>query len=327
MTFRPTDIDLSQLPPPSVIEPLDFEGILDAIKGDFEARWATARAADPSLPEYDVGMLETDPAVILMQAFAYREMLLRARVNDAARAVMLAYARGSDLDHLAALFGVARMTVREATQDAPAVMESDERLRRRVLLALEAFSTAGPEGAYVFHTLSAHADIVDCHVFNPRDYSPGEMDGQVHVVVLSSAQNGVPSTAVLTAVANALRAAAISGVSAYQPLSEPSRVRPLTDRVTIFPARRKMFAVKASLRIGYGPDAAVVRSDAIASLNAYLASRYKVGRTVALSGIYDAFHSAVTETVTLAAPTSDIVPDPYEVAFCTGIDVTVETAS
>ena len=38
---------------------------------------------------------------------------MRARVNDAARAVMLASATGHDLDHLAALFSVARMKIED----------------------------------------------------------------------------------------------------------------------------------------------------------------------------------------------------------------------
>jgi len=86
-----TPIDLSKLPAPDVIETLDFESLLTDYINDFVAR----------NPNYAT-LLESDPAIILMQVVAYREMLLRARINEAAKANMLAYATKGDLDNLAA---------------------------------------------------------------------------------------------------------------------------------------------------------------------------------------------------------------------------------
>lgn len=90
-------VDLSSLPAPQVVEPLDFETVLAALKADFEARH----------PDY-TATLESDPAMKLLEVAAYREVIVRQRVNDAAKAVMLAFATGSDLDHLGALVPVAR---------------------------------------------------------------------------------------------------------------------------------------------------------------------------------------------------------------------------
>ncbi|NUV25651.1 hypothetical protein MS6204_04603 [Escherichia coli] len=42
--------------------------------------------------------LESEPATKLLQENAYRELLLRQRINEAAQAVMVAYAMGGDLD-------------------------------------------------------------------------------------------------------------------------------------------------------------------------------------------------------------------------------------
>jgi phage-related baseplate assembly protein len=42
--------------------------------------------------------LESEPIVKLLQENAYREVILRQRINDAAKAVMLAYSTGADLD-------------------------------------------------------------------------------------------------------------------------------------------------------------------------------------------------------------------------------------
>ena len=85
------------MPKPAVIEELAFETILAELMADAVARFAAAGI------DYDVGNLETDPVKIVLEAAAYRETLLRARVNDAARANLLSFAAATDLDHLAGL--------------------------------------------------------------------------------------------------------------------------------------------------------------------------------------------------------------------------------
>ena len=64
-----TPIDLSKLPAQDVIETLDFETLLTDYISDFKSK----------NPDY-ITLLESDPAIILMQVVAYREMLLRARI-------------------------------------------------------------------------------------------------------------------------------------------------------------------------------------------------------------------------------------------------------
>ena len=91
-------IDLSQLPPPDVVEALDFEKVYEEIRAAFASFY----------PEHDL-LLESDPAIKLLELAAYREIQIRARINDAARAVMLAYATGADLDNLAAIFDTKRL--------------------------------------------------------------------------------------------------------------------------------------------------------------------------------------------------------------------------
>jgi phage-related baseplate assembly protein len=81
-------IDLSQLPAPEVVEPLDFEVIYQDLLATFRALMGEGWTAP----------LESDPVVKLLELAAYREVQLRARINDAARAVLLAYAVGADLE-------------------------------------------------------------------------------------------------------------------------------------------------------------------------------------------------------------------------------------
>jgi len=120
-TFTP--IDLSRLPPPAVIEALDFEAVRAEMLADFKSRFPGFTAD-----------LESDPVVKLIETAAYRELSLRQRINEAARAVMLATSNGTDLDHLAALYGVQRLVVHPgddlAVPPRLQVMEEDGRLSR-----------------------------------------------------------------------------------------------------------------------------------------------------------------------------------------------------
>jgi phage-related baseplate assembly protein len=76
-------VDLSTLPTPQVIEELDYEAIVARQKQTFQDLWEAVRLANPDLglPDYDVEMLETDPAMIIIQENAYREMLERSTMR------------------------------------------------------------------------------------------------------------------------------------------------------------------------------------------------------------------------------------------------------
>lgn len=81
-------IDLSQLPAPDVVETLDFETILAERKATLVSLYqedeqeAVARALT----------LESEPLVKYLEENAYREVILRQRINEAAQAGMVAYA-------------------------------------------------------------------------------------------------------------------------------------------------------------------------------------------------------------------------------------------
>ena len=119
-----TNINLSDLPAPSFIHQKDYEAILSEIIEDFKAR----------NPDYDT-FLESDPAMKIFEVAAYREYHLRQEFNDNARASLLAYAIGTDLDHRAAEKNIKRKE-----------NETDHDLRARVQLAPESFSVASNIG-------------------------------------------------------------------------------------------------------------------------------------------------------------------------------------
>ncbi|MGD7330276.1 baseplate assembly protein, partial [Ralstonia pseudosolanacearum] len=133
-------IDLSQLPAPAVVETLDYEAILAERKDYFVSLYpADQRDAVRATLE-----LESEPITKLLQENAYRELVWRQRVNDAARGVMLAFAEGEDLEQIAANFNVQRLTITPADDTTvpptPAVMEGDDSLRERAQEAFEGLS-------------------------------------------------------------------------------------------------------------------------------------------------------------------------------------------
>ena len=108
--LTPNHIDMSQLPAPTIIEQLSFEDIFEELLVDFKAK-------DPT---YDA-LVESDPVIIALECAAYREMLLRNKINEAAKACMLAYATGTDLDNHAAFYGIGAYTaaILTTTYDVP----------------------------------------------------------------------------------------------------------------------------------------------------------------------------------------------------------------
>jgi phage-related baseplate assembly protein len=286
-------IDLSLLPAPDVVEALDFETILAEMIADLQAR-------DPA---YDA-LLESDPAYKILETAAYRELLLRQRVNEAARAVMLAYAIKTDLDNVVARFNVERLIIDpgdpEAVPPVEPTYESDTELRRRCLLALEAITTAGSSGSYVFHALSADANVLDASVDSPN---PGE----VELYILSRDNDGAPTQELLDIVDTAV---------------SDEYVRPLTDQVAVSSGIILQYVITADLTIKSGASSELVRAAAEAAVTEYADNQFKLGATVALSGIYAALHQpSGVEKATLSAPAADIETTVGQAPRCTAVTV------
>jgi len=320
------DIDLTRLPPPDAVTPVDYEAILALRMDDLVARLKESGIA------YDVGGLESDPLKKTEEHAAYFETLLLQRINDAVRAVLLPTSLGADLDNVAADFGVERMIITPATSTAAAVMESDASLRRRRQLAVEALSVAGPEGAYLFHALSARhrvgtslvSVVKDAAVYGPsstRETEPGVpvsigvAPGHVHVPIITHVGNGAATLDDVQQVAAALNA---------------REVRPIADFVTVSAATITTYAIAAVLRVGPGADSGAVYDLAVARLTAYAARQHRVGATVLRSALFAAAHVTgtdglpVVDQVLLTSPAADVDPTAYGAAYCTGVTVTVQ---
>jgi phage-related baseplate assembly protein len=283
-----TAVDLSKLPLPDIIEQLDYELILEELLAELVARY----------PEFSVPA-DTDPVHKILQVFAYRETTLRQAFNDRAKGCLLATAQNADLDNLGALFDVPRLVLDpgDPATGVPPVMESNTDYRRRIHLAPEGFSVAGPEGAYIYHTLSANPDVLDASATSP-------LPGEVVVTVLSRLANGMPSAELIEMVNQALSSEA---------------VRPLTDHVIVQAASIIDYQVDATIYTYSGPDAAVVLAEARRRLLQYVDDARRLGRDIPLSALYSMLHVEGVQRVELQAPRADLVLDRTQAAHCTDI--------
>lgn len=275
-----TEIDLSRLAPPDIIEALSYETILAEMLADFTAKW----------PDYDVGALETDPAKMVLEVAAYREVLLRNRVNFAARAVMVAYAGGHDLEHLGAFFGVARMDG-----------ESDDRFRRRVQLAPEAYSMGGPRGAFIYWALTLSTEIADAWAFCPAD-------GVVRIVVAGAAGEPVSDDCIAELVR----------------FYDQEDVRPLTDEIAVQKAELVPFDVSLTGVLARGPSPATVKAEIEAAIRTYCTGRYRIGQEVRRNGIIAAAMVRSVDDVTNVLPAGDVICGDTQIAVLRDLTVTMQ---
>ncbi|WP_370600598.1 baseplate J/gp47 family protein [Pseudomonas nitroreducens] len=288
-------IDLSQLPAPEVVEDLNYESLYEELLADFRRAMGEGWNA----------ALESDPVVKLLELAAYRELLLRARINDAARAVMLGYATQGDLDQLAAGYNVKRLVIQEAdattSPPTPAVLEGDDSLRNRTQLAFDQLSVAGPRNAYVAFALGADGRIADVSAISPQPC-------EALVSVLSSEGNGAASEELLQAVRSALN---------------DEDVRPVGDRLTVQSAAIVPYQVDAVLYIYPGPEAELIQQAAEASLQTCIATQRRIGRDIRRSALFAALHVEGVQRVELAKPAADVVLDATQAAYCSGYQIRV----
>jgi len=201
-------IDLSLLPAPSIVEVLSFEDIYAERKTALVSHFPVSQQDDVARALE----IESEPMAKILQENAYRELVWRQRVNEGARAVMLAFATGTDLDQLAANVNLTRLVAVQVNGDTTiTTVETDALLRERIQLAYEGLSVAGPRNAYVKHARDADARVADVAATSPEPC-------EVVVTVLSTEGDGAATGELLDVVRDAL---------------SDEDVRPLGDRLTV----------------------------------------------------------------------------------------------
>jgi phage-related baseplate assembly protein len=289
-------IDLSKLPPPEFVEALNYESIFAAMLADLKAR----------CPEY-TNILESDPAYKILEVAAYRELLLRHRINEEGRALLVAFATGSDLDHLGITYyaGEKRLVVTPVdltTQPAtPKVMEDDESYRRRLLLKDDSYSTAGAGNAYKFHALSVDGNIKDASVTSPRP-------GTTVVTILSRDGDGTASEEMLNKVRTKLNS---------------DEIRPLSEELIVNGAEIVRWELVADIYTYSGPDQNIVLKAAQDSFADYLLEQQLLEANITDSALSSALHVPGVFKVVRQTPLMDIVCKANQAAWCTEVTIRI----
>lgn len=277
MTTLPPE--LANLPAPSLVETISYESRLAVLKTRLVEIFVAAGI------EYDVQDLETDPAQILLQVSAYQDVLLRQRVNEAIKSWFLAYATGGDLDVLAQWYDVARLAG-----------ETDDALRRRVVLSIQGRSTGGTEARYRAIALGADVRVADATV-----YTVGR-DPTIHVAVFSTAAGGVADAALLAKVDAALQA---------------PTVRMVNDTIVVASAAQQTIAVTA--KVWLLPQAP---ESTLATISAYLSAAWArdmlLGRDLTLSWLIAQLQRDGVHRIELVTPAADI-EIPFNQAAALGV--------
>lgn len=292
-------INLNALPAPDVVEAIDFETLYAERKARLVSLYPAAQQAEVARTL----ALDSEPMAKLLQENAYREMQLRQRVNDATRAVMLAFATGSNLDQLAARYNLVRLVITPADDTTmpptPAVLESDTALRERALLAYEGLSVAGPRNSYVKHARDADGRVADASAVSP---APCE----AVITVLSTIGDGTAPADLLAVVA-----AALNGED----------VRPVGDLVRVQSAGITRYEIRATLFLEQGPESEPILAAARARAEAYRNTARRIGRDVNRSAIIAALHVEGVTKVVLELPAADLVLNDSQASYCTAVTV------
>lgn len=288
-------VDLSLLPAPDVIESINFESLLAEYKSDLVARF-------PDIA--DTIDLESEPVLKLMEVAAYRELLLRARYNDEARALLLAFATDGDLDHIGATYyQEPRLLVTAANPSTnpptAAVWETDTDYRYRLSLKPESFSVAGPRDAFEFHALTADGQVKDASVTSP-------MRGTTEVFVISHTGDGTPSPELIASVVAALNVESI---------------RPLSEEVIVSAGEIVTYTLDIELVLFPGAAGEIAESAASTELVVYAANSHKLDTDIIRSAIDAAAHQPGVKEVVINSPAVNIACGKSQAPWCTSIVV------
>lgn len=295
-------VDFDLLPKPNFVDVIDFELI-------FSERKEYLISLYPPNEQADIRKLlsrESEPVTKVLQENAYREMILRNQINDRALATQLAFAKKEDLNIWGANFDVERLVISDAdnsvTPPAPAVYETDEDFRYRIQKKLDALSTAGPESAYEFHTLSADSRVADVKCSSP---APAHA---LLTLLQRDSENNASTEALNNIVLNY-----VSG----------EKKRPTGDRVQVQSAEIINYSIEAVLVTKNVPETDAVLLAAQDNINAYAKTPKRLGKGVYFSDLYSALKVSGVERVELKSPLAEISINNFQAAFCTEIKISV----
>ena len=317
-------LDLAKIPPPKVIQDVDYDTILDTTRASFLKR-----------ADNYISIIEADPAYMMLEEMAYRIRLLIQKINNDAAAVIVTHATGSDLDNAGARFSLQRMEG-----------ETDDNFRERIALRLETIVAGSIEwyrqyviGLQVTEITGAenlvdeiptpvYSTVKDAQVEvtpNPsyddtKPQSPTnlpEIPGSINIYI-QSAQWLNPKTGLLTQVTPSTRM--IQTVRNHintqgQNETDTDRLRDaklrrfLCDTVYVLPAQVHPYVFCASIHVATGLDTFEVLTDIQERARAFVIENEKVGQRIPLSAFYKVIDTEAITEVILMHPQGNVEPN------------------
>jgi len=280
LTERVTILVPANLQPMVVLEKLDVEQILVDRMARLKALWA--EYDPPAAAQYDVEELEFDPIKINQEACAYFELLLRDRINQAARSVTLAYAIGTDLDAIASRYpgGVPR-------QEG----ENDDRYRRRIWLSPNTLSPHGTAEAYEFWALTAAPELRDVTAIRSvlHDYYPTIL---ITCLMNTNYDDPKPSQQTLLTIRSYIQSLSRQGV---------------TDVISVNPPKVKEVEYRVAVWLFPGtiPDQALLRISL--NLSELVTSQYWLGHDHTHTAIHAACKLPGVHHIDIESPEDDVI--------------------
>lgn len=298
------------LGPMQVLEKISSEKMITDRLAKLKLIWASYDP--PNAAQYDVGTLEFDPIRINQELNAYFELLVRDRVNQASRAVTLAFAVGSDLDAIASRYpgGVPRLDG-----------EADEAYRARIWLSPSTLSLSGPGmgtfESYTFMALSAPmpsvaADgvtVVPAIKHASAFTIPGT--GHVYVVIMSAAtttdrlfpKHADDNTMVALPTPTKEQIAAV-----YQYITEPHTARKgLTDVINVIAPKVVDTKIEVLIWLFPGVDQATLMSECETAISTLIQALRWLGADLTLLSLHGALAQAGVYNTKILSPSADVI--------------------
>jgi len=279
-----------------VLEDLNAEAILTQRMQRFKQLWASYDP--PVAAQYDVEQLEFDPIKINQELCTYFELLLRDRVNQAARSITLAYAIGTDLDAIASRYpgGVPRLEG-----------ESDDRYRRRIWLSPNTLSPHGTAEAYEFWALTALPALRDVTAMRSvqHDYYPTIL---ITCLLGPESPNPSPSQEELIRIRTYIQNLSRQG---------------LTDVISVSGPKVKEVAYNISVWLYPGTAPEQTLNKIASNLQQLVDNQYWLGHDHAHTAIHASCALSGVHHVDIIEPANDVLIASDWVVKVTGITVTL----
>lgn len=325
-----------RLPVPDALTVIGATARLPELK---EALLAEVEKLRPADVEAITETLENNAEmlVVLLQAMSQVITNRERRANWQLQQLLVLWAKGSNLDARSAEMGVTRQVITKGDPNAfppiEDVMESDDDLRFRALLAPYGFATTGSRTAYRFHAMtlgekptvtieSPSAGTVTVTYKFPeasptarvRDASPrmeAPETGRVGVWILSrEAENGVPSEELLSTAEKYLNRDDVALES---------------DEITTYPAEPLEYKVKAVLHGKNTPDGQIDLDAIKTTVETYTRNAQRLEGSIDISILYYLLQSAQSVVkVDLLEPTESVEASYRQAPYCTGVELEIQ---